>query len=269
MRNLLKSFLSGLDKSQMQQRPKAQLNLEALEDRTVPSGTGINGFNDDREFFDEPDPNLLSTGNIQSDFIRNLYLTELGRDASPAEVNVWLPILTSGGPAAVANGIDASPEAIGRRINTFFVEFLGRPAAAGDIAALTPLLTAGTITEESVLAGILGSNEFFAVANREFGTTNDFSSFIRGLYQFALDRGASDGEVRLYQMVGQTQSRTTIAAIFVTSVEFRSGATDEFYNVFLDRGADNGEQKLWANTPLTIQQVRVNIASSNEFFLQQ
>jgi hypothetical protein len=267
MRNLLSSLFNGFRTRNQVVRPKARPRLEVLEDRCVPAVTAdlVNGFNDDREFFDSDDPDLIDTGNPSEDFIRNLYLIELGRDAAPSEVALWLPVLNTAGRAAVANGIDLSLEAATRRVAIWYAEFLGRvpndTEAAGAIAALQ----AGA-PDEAVLVGILSSDEFFAVANNEFGTQNDVRSFVRGLFEFVLDRDGSDGEVDLYVNVVNNFGRAQAATFFVTSTEFRQDATDEFYEVFLDRGADDGEEDLWANTVQSLQQVRVGIAASDEFF---
>src|SRR5262249_45005973 len=92
-------------------------------------------------------------------YIRDFYETILGRQASDAEVNAWLPALQNLGPAGVASAFEHSTEARMRLVQSWYVTYLGRQPANGETQGWVNALVQG-LPEESALAGILSSPEF-------------------------------------------------------------------------------------------------------------
>ena len=96
--------------------------------------------------------------------VQALYLAELGRAGSAAELSSWLPTLRGpNGQATVALSIENSPEGRTNLVRGWYRTYLGRPATGGEEAGRVVALLAGT-SEEAVLGGILGSDEFLAHA---------------------------------------------------------------------------------------------------------
>src|SRR5262249_42843578 len=97
---------------------RASLRLEQLEDRFVPAIT------------------TTSASGLTADerFEQALYLDDLGRAGSQAELDLWLPVLKAGGQQGVAAGIQGSFEARDHLVKTWYQTYLGR--AAGDTEEL-------------------------------------------------------------------------------------------------------------------------------------
>jgi len=97
----------------------------------------------------------------QERFVQAVYLAELGRAGSKAELDAWLPVLNGpGGQAAVARGISQSREGRDNLVKSWYVTFLGRQADGSEEQGWVTLLQLG-LSEEQVLSQILGSQEFF------------------------------------------------------------------------------------------------------------
>jgi hypothetical protein len=69
---------------------------------------------------------LYDMGSVEGDFIQGLYKQILGRTASRAEINAWLPHLPSHGRYGIANIFVSSPEYRGRLLYHYYVDILGR-----------------------------------------------------------------------------------------------------------------------------------------------
>jgi hypothetical protein len=96
-------------------------------------------------------------------FVEALYADVLGRAAGPSEGAPWVRLLQAGvSPAAVADGILASPEALAGLVERAYADYLGRaPDPAGAQAQSGLLLAAGPAGADALAARILASDEFF------------------------------------------------------------------------------------------------------------
>ena len=101
-------------------------------------------------------------GNSNSGFVKGLYQDILGRTASPGEVQSWVNALSGGTTGAqVAMGLLTSLEYRDNLVDTYYIEFLRRPAdSSGEAGWATAL--AG-MTDQAVLASIFGSPEGYAL----------------------------------------------------------------------------------------------------------
>src|SRR5947209_6911870 len=96
-------FRSLSNTSRRPARPRARLEVENLEDRRL-MAAGL-------------DANVT--------FIQSIYHDDLGRGASPTEVNYWQSVLVSQGMGAVVQQIEHSPEAADHFVQGLYTEFLG------------------------------------------------------------------------------------------------------------------------------------------------
>src|SRR5262249_9660592 len=131
----------------------------------------------------------------QQRFVQAVYLNALGRAGSTAELNGWVNVLQGpNGQAAVAQGIENSPEGRANLGKGWYRTFLGRTAQGGEELAHANALRAGA-TEEAVLGGILGSQEFLTRAQTLIATGTQQERFVQALYLLLLNRTAGAGEV--------------------------------------------------------------------------
>src|SRR5262249_60511739 len=72
----------------------------------------------------------------QERFVQALYLDVLGRPGRRDELDYWVGVLNGpGGSAAVADGIARSFEGRDHLVRSWYLTFLGRPAAGGEEGA--------------------------------------------------------------------------------------------------------------------------------------
>ena len=84
-------------------------------------------------------------------FVQALYLDELGRAVAQSELDSWVAVLNGlDGATAVASDIEHSFEAQDHLVKSWYVNYLGRPAVAGEELGFVNLLQQGQ-TEERVL----------------------------------------------------------------------------------------------------------------------
>jgi hypothetical protein len=108
-------------------------------------------------------PEYISNhGGQGAGWVRGMYHDLLHRDASDAEVNAWVSLLNSGTqPYAIALGFAASPEREGIRVAQDYADYLGRGASQSEIAAWVDLFIHHGAGNEDVVAGFVGSSEYF------------------------------------------------------------------------------------------------------------
>jgi hypothetical protein len=104
-------------------------------------------------------------GGTDSGFVAGLYTDLLQRSASSSESSVWVNALNSNGltTAQVAMDFLASPEYDDDLVSGYFALFLDRVPIASDLSFYVPQIQGGA-TNEQVIAQILGSPEFFDLA---------------------------------------------------------------------------------------------------------
>jgi hypothetical protein len=102
-------------------------------------------------------------GGSGAGWIRGMYQDLLGRQPSDAEVQAWVAFLAQGGsPTTVAYEFAASPEREGIRIRADYQTYLGRGPSDAEVTAWVSAFANHQITNEDVIAGFVGSPEYFA-----------------------------------------------------------------------------------------------------------
>jgi hypothetical protein len=202
-------------------------------------------------------------------FIEELYITRLKRTAAESEVEAWKSVLRqSAGRHVLVSGIERAVESRRRQVHGWYEQYLGRPATGGEEQGWVNALAQGT-TEELILAGILGSPEYYERAQLLFPSvpeqTRD-ARFVHSLYQLLLGRGPSSSEVFAWLNEISRTHRGAVAHTFVRSAEFRGRVIDANYRTFLQRDADTAGRQGWVSSLLNLTQIREGFASSIEFY---
>lgn len=195
-------------------------------------------------------------------YVRSLYLNELGRAGADSEINGWVQVMGgANGRTAVANAIARSPEARTRLVEGWYETFLNRTAKPAEAQAWTSLLLQGQ-REEQVLGGILGSAEFAARSQSIVSSGTAQERVVRSLYTSLLGRTASASEVTAWVSVMPQLGTSTVATGFLTSTEYRTQLFAGYYDTFLHRPADTAGLKGWVNSGLDITTVRTAIQAA-------
>jgi uncharacterized repeat protein (TIGR03803 family) len=101
-------------------------------------------------------------GGTNNGFLSAVYQDVLNRALDAGGAQTWGALLAGGSsPAAVAGAILASLEAQTEAVESYFNEFLHRPADATGLNGFTMALQQG-VPSETVIASIVGSDEYFA-----------------------------------------------------------------------------------------------------------
>src|SRR5262249_11823337 len=97
----------------------------------------------------------------QERFVEALYLDELGRAGSMAEVDGWVGVLNApgGSQQAVTTAIAGSPEARDHLVKGWYITILGRQANGTEEQGWVNALASQS--EDQVLSGILATPEFY------------------------------------------------------------------------------------------------------------
>jgi hypothetical protein len=220
------------------QKRSLALQVEALEDRCVPS---------------------------TAEYVTGLYTSLLHRSPAPTEVAGWVDALNTGAitPAQAALAFTTSSEYATDEIQNDYVIFLGRQPAPAEIAGwLQPLEATGG--EKQVEASFLGSNEYFG---RQGGNT---LAWLNGVYHDVLGRAPDAGGFALWSQKLQAGSpRAAVALAIVDSSEADSQVVSAAYLNLLGRPADASGLARWVaqlQQGLTPSGLAASFASSQEFF---
>jgi hypothetical protein len=222
---------------------------------------------------DTADRSTAFTGlNAQEHFVQALYLDELGRPGSKAELDAWVPELSApGGATIVATAIQHSPEARDYLVKSWYIAFLGRTAAGGEELPWVSLLLQGQ-TEEQVLSQFLATPEFFTHAQTlvSSGTANE--RYVQSLYLVLLNRTGSASEIAAWVNEVALVGRQMVAQSILTSTEFRTDQFEGYYNALLHRPSnpdnmDPSSLNIWVFSGMGIGGVRIGFETSSEFFV--
>lgn len=113
-------------------------------------------------------------------FLNALYQDLLNRPVDAAGIAAFLPLLNAATPRSqIAIDLLKSTEYEGDLVNGYFLRFLGRPAGA-DGAPYVSELGVG-VTDETVIAQILGTPEFFDLAQRQTAAPEPGTLLLFGL----------------------------------------------------------------------------------------
>jgi hypothetical protein len=209
--------------------------------------------------------------NDQEHFVQAVYLAELGRAGTVAELDGWASLFNSGGTqaqdqAVIASDIQHSLEGREHLVQSWYMSYLGRPAVGGEEQGWVNLLLAGQ-TEDQVLSGILASDEFYARTQSLIASGSPNERYVQGLYEVLLDRQGSPMEVSDFVGALGQLSRATIVESFLQSPEFRTDDFEGMYNALLHRPDEAAGLNAWVMSNLDIGAVRVGFEATPEFFL--
>jgi hypothetical protein len=207
----------------------------------------------------------IQEANPDSVFIEEMYEERLERPASPAEVAIWIDVLHQGGQQAVALGIENSPEAFTLLVKNLYLHYLGRAAVNGEEQGWVQLMLHGE-SQEQVLAGLLGSTEFYSRAQTLVTSGTPDQRYVQSLYLVLLNRSATPAEVGEWVNLLPTLGRTGVALAFLESNEFRTGMITAFYTNFLLRPPDPAGLAAWVGSGESLDQIREGFEMSAEFF---
>jgi hypothetical protein len=202
----------------------------------------------------------------QQQFIQSLYLDELGRSGSVAELNGYLGALNGpSGREVVARIIADSSEGRDNLVRGWYQTYLGRSAVGGEELGWVYELLAGA-TEEAVLGGILGSTEFFQRAQTLVQNGSPQERFVQELYAGLLNRTPNPGEIASHitaSSVGATSAQ--VAMDFLLGPEFRGDLVGQYFDTLLHRRATAQEINGWVASGLAANTLRNQIEFAPEF----
>ena len=210
-----------------------------------------------------------STGPVvPNPFVTKIFQTVLGRLPSTGDVTYWSSVLSSGvSHASVASAVETSFEAEGLRVSNWYQAFLGRKPGTQETAWWAGLLTGG-LSETTVEAAILGSSEYIQHSlNSAAANSTGSQAFIASLYKQVLDRTATNSDTSYWMANLLVNSPSTVASNIVGSVEARTIEVNDYYHAILGRTKDPtaAELAFWAQSALSLEQIRVAFESSTEF----
>jgi hypothetical protein len=237
---------------------------------TLSLNGGVGGTNIGMQRAAPPGVLLSSTNFTRVDstapaiFIDQLYALRLFRAPSVSEVQSWINVLNSSNAQNVANGIERSQEARTNLVNSWYFRYLGRLPSGSEAQGWVNSLLQGN-AEENVLAGILGSQEFFNRSQTFFNTGSANGNFVSTLYLLVLNRTASAGEVASWVSILNNSTTAHVGLAFLTSTEFRTDLFTAFYINILHRQPDSGGLTGWVNSGQGFTNVRLAFLGSQEF----
>jgi hypothetical protein len=198
-------------------------------------------------------------------FVQALYLDNLGRAGSKAELDIWLPVLGASGQQAVAGDILGSFEARDHLVKSWYQAYLGRAANGTEELGWVGLLGAGQ-SEEQVLSHILGSPEFYNRAQALVSGGTADQRYVQALYQVLLERSAAETEVAGWGNYMSHAGQPAVALAFLGSPEFRTHQFEGYYNALLHRPDDPAGLNNWVMSSFDMHTARTWIEGSSEFF---
>ncbi len=220
---------------------------------------------------DTADRGTAFTGlSAQERFVQAVYLDDLHRAGTVAELDSWVALFSSAGlsqmqaQAAIAASIAHSAEGRDNLVRSWYQTFLGRAAQGGEEQGFVNALLSGQ-SEELVLSDILVSTEFNARAQTLGGATAD-QNFVGALYKLLLNRSASSGELSAGAAELAAVGQQSVALGVLQSAEFRQDQFEGYYNALLHRPSDQPSLNSWVFSNLDIDTVRIDFEASAEFF---
>ncbi len=218
-------------------------------------------------------------GSDNSVFVKALFVDTLGRPVDATGLSFYtnqLDNVMTGVLPTVMNFFVTAPEYQFRLVNLpgsgvgsgFFERYLGRPAGPGEDIFWVTQLRAGT-TDEQVIAGFVGSDEYF---NRQSKGGGNNTQFVTSAFQDIFGRAPDAGGLTFY--VGQLNSgaakRTDVAMALLTSDEARNNLIDQDFRTYLNRPSGPGDRAFWLDQikqGTTDEQLIVRIGGSFEGYV--
>ncbi len=127
-------------------------------------------------------------------WVESMYLDLLGRSPTQAEVNQWVAGLNAGiSTTYVAYGFAASAERETLRVQADYQTYLGRSATSAEVQQWVSAFTRHLVTNEYVIAGFLGSAEYYTSR-----CDSDPTTWVDNIFAAALHRWPGSNEVDLW-----------------------------------------------------------------------
>jgi hypothetical protein len=196
-----------------------------------------------------------------------LYLGNLKQTDSAPEADAGVEVVqgAADGRLLVADLIQRSTEVFTQLIQSFYALFLGREALAGEEQGWVGMLLAGR-TQEDVLGAFLSTREFYDRASSLVQSGTPDERYVQAVHQVLLHRTALPPEVSGYltALSGAAggAGRTTLPALLVRSVEYRTQQVEALYRTILGRSASTAEAAAWASSPFDLLTIRTFLAST-------
>ncbi len=203
-------------------------------------------------------------------FIQVLYQRALDRAASPAEAASWEQALLRYGSAVVVRAIERSPESTEEGVRSLYQSLLGRAPVNGEEQGFVNALLAGTMTEEQVMAALVGSDEFLARATGLVGPAQALANwaFIQGLYEGLLQRAPQPAEVAYWLGLVPLIGRAGVAWYLLEAPEFRIRLIRLFFaEQHRPTPPADAEVNAWVYSGLTLEVVDEALQASYSFYL--
>jgi hypothetical protein len=194
----------------------------------------------------------------QRAFVQATYNDLLGRTATLAELDGWVAVLTAGGasgPTNVVGGILRSDESLGRIVDRYYLQYLGRASDFVGRAYWVTQIKAG-MTLEAAQAGFLSSAEFLA---------NNNTDYVQGLYRHFFGRTGSAWELAYWYARLPSLGLAGVAQAFSASRENHLGQLTQVFNFFLHRNPSAGDMSYWSAQPGDLLTVEARLLGSGEF----
>ena len=244
-----------------------------VSDPTTYSGVQTLYFNDAAAVAEGPGPDTADRDTAfagltaQEHSVQALYLDDLGRAGSKAELDVWVAMLNApgGSQTAVASALGRSAEAETHLVRGWYAAYLGRSAVGGEEQGWVNQLLSGQ-TEEQVLSGFLATSEFYAHAQTLSSSGSADTRFVQALYQLLIDRGGEASGVASWVNATSLLGRQEAARRFLGALEFRTDDFEADYDVLLHRPSDLTTLQAWVNSGPDVGAIRAQVAGGAEFF---
>jgi hypothetical protein len=205
-----------------------------------------------------------STANL----VIGLYQQFLARTPASSEVYNWAHAIASGAltPGVAALEIERSTEGDIYQVTQLYERYLNRsPDAVGLQNWVNHMQAGASINDVAQL--ILGSDEY----NGRVG--GSAFAFVNSLYQNILGRTADPAGLAAWLGgLAEGQSRTQVAAGFLSSAEHIQQEVDQLYGQFLNRQPGSSEAAAWESAlanGLTYDMAAASFGASGEFFSDQ
>jgi hypothetical protein len=199
---------------------KERIDYKAISHVMVQGANSLSSFTGSIE-----NPLGMDVTNLSSNarYIATLFQQVLNRSASSAELKFWMTKLDQKATSRlrVAQLLLGSNEARALQVQSWYQQFLGRPASAHEQRQMLKQLAAGN-TQVQVLSALLGGAEFHKVTQRLVPTGSTTNRYISGLYKMLLDpSGAPDNSMRQYlHQVVRNRGRAAAEADLLASSRF-------------------------------------------------
>jgi hypothetical protein len=202
--------------------------------------------------------------NSNTAIVKGLYSLVLGQSADSAGIAYWTGQFRAGKSVAqVAGYLYASAAYDSHVVALYYQTLLGRAGNTAEINGWVAAMQAGW-TKAQVAGAFISSSAFNA---KYPGST----AFTQALYGDILGRQAGAAEVAACsQALGNGMSRSTLAAMILTSTEAAGLAVASDYVAFLGRSATSTDVNAWVSQYLTgqvsLDGIAAKILGSSEFY---